>query len=62
MRYRSSVAAARAAAGSAGRATGGMPAVDYVYHLVVALTQIGVAVWTTLVIKGVKDGIDYRPD
>jgi len=36
--------------------------VDSIYHLVVYLTQIAVAVWTTLIIKGVKDAIDYRPD
>jgi hypothetical protein len=41
---------------------GGMSAVDGVYHLVVYLTQAAVAVWTTLVVKGVKDGLDYRPD
>jgi hypothetical protein len=41
---------------------GGMVAVDSLYHLVVYLTQIAVALWTTLVIKAVKDGIDYRPD
>jgi hypothetical protein len=41
---------------------GGISAVNSVYHLVVYFIQIAVAVWTTLVIKGVKDGIDYRPD
>lgn len=41
---------------------GGMTAVDNVYHIVVYLVQIGVAVWTTLVIKGVKETLDYRPD
>ena len=41
---------------------GGISAVGNVYHLVVYLTQIAIAIWTTLVIKGVKDGIDYRPD
>ena len=41
---------------------GGFVAVSNIYSLVVHLTLIAVAVWTTLVIKGVKDGIDYRPD
>lgn len=41
---------------------GGFTAVTSIYFLVVYFTQIAVAVWTTLVIKGVKDGIDYRPD
>jgi len=41
---------------------GGMSAVDNLYHLVVYLVLAGIAVWTTLVIKGVKDSIDYRPD
>lgn len=41
---------------------GGMTAVDSLYHLVAYMVQAGIAVWTTLVIKGVKDSIDYRPD
>jgi hypothetical protein len=41
---------------------GGMSAVDNLYHMVVYLVQAGIAVWTTLVIKGVKDSLDYRPD
>jgi hypothetical protein len=41
---------------------GGMMAVDSLYHLVVYLVQAGITVWTTLVIKGVKDSLDYRPD
>jgi len=41
---------------------GGMSAVHHVYHITVYMVQIAVAVWTTLVIKGVKDAIDYRPD
>ena len=41
---------------------GGFVAVSNIYMLVVLMSQIAVAVWTTLVIKGVKDGIDYRPD
>ena len=40
----------------------GFTAVGSIYHLVVYLIQIAVAVWTTLVIKAVKDGVDYRPD
>jgi hypothetical protein len=41
---------------------GGMVAVDNLYHMVVYLVQAGIVVWTTLVIKGVKDSLDYRPD
>jgi hypothetical protein len=37
-------------------------AVLTIFRLVVYLTLAGAAVWTTLVIKSVKDGVDYRPD
>lgn len=37
-------------------------AVWSLFSLIVATVQIGLTVWTTIVIKAVKDGVDYRPD
>lgn len=41
---------------------GGVMAVVSTYQIVAYLIQIAVVIWTTLVIKGVKDAIDYRPE
>jgi hypothetical protein len=41
---------------------GAAEAVLSVYHILIYLVLAAVTVWTTLVIKSIKDGIDYRPD
>ena len=41
---------------------GGWTAVTSVFSLALLMVQAGLVVWTTLVTKGAKDAIDYRPD
>jgi hypothetical protein len=41
---------------------GGWSAVYSVFVLALMMVQAGLVVWTTMVTKGVKEGIDYRPD
>jgi hypothetical protein len=45
-----------------GKERGGWVAVNSVFVLATSMIQAGLVVWATMVTKGAKEGIDYRPD